>query len=469
MPDETRGLPDLERITGHIDDHFDTHRALAQAWVRQRSVSADGIGIGEMAELVLDGIESLGGHGKIVPTRGHPVVFGEVNVGAPRTLLVYCLYDVQPVEGEAWISPPFDAAVVDLPDVGPSVVGRGIMNSKGPLAGFIAAAQSLQAVSGSLPVNLKFAIEGEEELGSPHYAEFVASHRDQLQADAALFPFYSQDSAGKVLMYLGVKGMLFLELIARGGKWGGPAERAVHGMNAGWFHSPAWALVQALGTMLSTDQRRILVDGLYEQVAPATDEDRALLRELGTSFSAETQLRQAGVSRFKHDLPPAELLETFLLEPGLNIDGIVSGHHGEGMKTVLPHEARAKIDVRLVPGMDPDVTAGLIRDHLDRHGFDHVALERIAAYPGSKGSASDRANAPLLETYRRFGVDLEVWPLVSGSAPLYVFTQTLGIPLAIGGLGHGGSQHAPNEYATIEGMRLFEHSMAAYLLRLADS
>jgi len=469
MSDEAPDLPDLERVTAHIDDHFDTHLAMAQEWVRQRSVSADGIGIVEMAELVLGGIESLGGHGEIVPTKGHPVVFGEVDVGAPRTLLVYCLYDVQPVEGEDWISPPFDAAVVDLPDVGPSVIGRGIMNSKGPLAGLIAAAQSLQAVTGSLPVNLKFAIEGEEELGSPHYAEFVQGHRAQLQADAALFPFYSQDSAGKVLMYLGVKGMLFLELIARGGDWGGPATRAVHGMNAGWFHSPAWALVQALSTMLSTDQRRILVDGLYDQVAPATGEDRDLLRHLGTSFSVETQLREAGVSRFKHDLPPAELLETFLFEPGLNIDGMVAGHHGEGMKTVLPHEARAKIDVRLVPGMDPDVTARQIRDHLDRHGFSHVALHQIAAYPGSKGSASDRANAPLLEIYRSSGVDLEVWPLVSGSAPLYVFTQTLGIPLAIGGLGHGGRQHAPNEYATVEGMRLFEHSMAAYLQRLANS
>lgn len=459
--------PVLRTVEDHIDRSFDEHLELARSWIRQRSVSADGIGIGEMAELVLDGIRSLGGEGQVVPTERHPVVFGEVNVGAPRTLLVYCLYDVQPVEGEEWISPPFDGQIVDLPEFGPSVVGRGIMNSKGPLAGFIGAMQSLKSATGRLPVNLKFAIEGEEELGSPNLPTFIADHRDRLTADGGLFPFYSQDSTGKVVMYLGVKGMLFLELVARGGSWGGPTERAVHGMNAGWFHSPTWSLIHGLSTMLSADQRRITIDGIYGDVSRPTHEDRRLLEDLGASFSGATQLREYGISRFKHDLVGPDLLEAYLFEPSLNIDGLLSGHPGEGMKTILPNEARAKIDIRLVPDMDPGRTTDQVRAHLARHGLGHIEVGQVAHYPASKGSLSDRANGALVDVYRMYGHELEIWPLVSGSAPLYLFTKELGIPLAMGGLGHGGRQHSPNEYATVDGMRLFEKSAAAFVLRFA--
>jgi acetylornithine deacetylase/succinyl-diaminopimelate desuccinylase-like protein len=465
----TQSESTLDRVYAYIDDAFEAHLAATRDFVRQPSISADGTGMTEMADLVVQQVEMLGGNGEVVPTAGYPVVYGEVNVGAPRTLLIYGMYDVQPVEGENWLVDPFGGEIIEFQDFGPCIVNRGIMNSKGPLIGFFCAMQSLKSVLGSLPVNLKFVVEGEEELGSRNLPSFVEEKQDRLGADGAFFPFYSQDRTGKVLMYLGVKGLVFLELVARGGDWGAPTTRDVHGMNAAWFHSPTWLLVEALSSMMSPDQKQILVEDLYDPVAPPLAEDLDLLQRLSGTFDASTQLKDYEVRRFKHNLSGPDLLRKFLFEPSLNIDGLVSGHHGPGTKTVLPHEARAKIDVRLVPNMKPDEVVDQVRRHLKRRGFDQIEIEQHGAYPWSKSSASDLANASMIDTYQALGFEPEIWPLVSGSAPFYLFTQKLGIPMTMGGLGHGGRQHSPNEYATVEGIRLYEKSAAAFVHKFASA
>jgi len=417
-----------------------------------------------MAELVASEIMAAGGTAEILPTAGYPVVLGEIDVGAPRTLLIYGMYDVQPVVGEDWLVPPFGGEVIDFGGFGPCMVSRGIINSKGPLVGFLCALRSLKAVEGSLPVNVKFLVEGEEELGSRNLPEFVRKHRDRLGADGAWFPFYDQDIKGKSAIYLGVKGLAFLELTARGGEWGGPTTRDVHAMNAVWFHSPVWSLTHALSTLLSPDQTKILIDGLYDTVEPVSPEDEDLLERLGPSFRPETQLEEYQVKRFKYDLPAKDLARKYLFEPSLNIDAFVSGPSGEGDKTVLPFEARAKVDIRLVPGMRPEQVVTQVKEHLRRRGFGHIEVNQHSGYPCSKGSIHDAANRTLLKACRALGYEPELWPLTAGAAPLYVFTEGLGIPLAMGGLGHGGRQHSPNEYATVEGMRLFEKCAAAYMV-----
>lgn len=459
---------ELDQVYAHIDRSWDNHLKRTQEFIRQPSISATNTGIQEMAEMVAAEVWSLGGEAQVMPTPGHPIVYGHVDVGAPRTILIYGMYDVQPVEGEEWRVPPFSGEVVDVEGFGPCLVSRGIMNSKGPLVGTFNALQSLKEVGGSLPVNLKFIVEGEEELGSRNLPAFVEGHRELLRADATFFPFYSQDLTGKVIMWLGVKGLVFLELICRGGDWGGPTTRDVHGMNAVWFHSPTWSLVHALSSMLSIDQQHILIEDLYNDVAPPSAEDLELLEALATSFDETTQMKDYEVRRFKYSLSGIDLLRRFLYEPSLNIDGLISGHPGEGMKTVLPHEARAKIDVRLVPKMDPNRVVEQVRRHLDKHGFGHIEIRRQSGYPWSKSSVSDVANAAMVKTYRSLGFEPEIWPLVSGSAPFYLFTQKLGMPLTMGGLGHGGRQHSPNEYATVEGMRLYERSAAAFFVNFAS-
>jgi acetylornithine deacetylase/succinyl-diaminopimelate desuccinylase-like protein len=458
----------IQRVLGDIDSNFREHLELARDFVRQPSISADGTGIQEMAALVGEQIERLGGNVNIVATPGHPIVYGNVDVGAPRTLLVYGMYDVQPVEGEIWIAPPFGAEVVTLEEHGECVVSRGIMNSKGPLAGFFASMQSVRAATGTLPVNLKFVVEGEEELGSRNLPAFVAVNRDRLAADAAFFPFYSQDRKGQVIMYLGAKGLVFLELTVRGGDWGAPRGAAVHGSNGAWLHNPAWVLVQALSSMLTPDQTRIRLDGIYDDVAPPSAEDVELLVALSSSIDPASHLLQHDAARFKFDAAGEELMRRFLFEPTLNIDGLVAGHHGEGSKTLLPAWARAKVDVRLVPNMDPDRVVRAIRDHLQEKGFGQVEVDLKGNYPWSKSRLSDHANSALLAVYRELGFHAQIWPLIPGSAPFYLFTRDMGIPLAVGGLGHGGHQHSANEYATLEGMRLFEKSAAMFVMRLAE-
>lgn len=458
---------DLNQVYAHIDQSWDEHLKRTQKFIQQPSISATNTGIQEMAEMVAEEIRALGGEAQVMPSAGHPIVYGHVDVGAPRTVLIYGMYDVQPVEGEEWLVDPFSGDVVDLERFGPCMVSRGIMNSKGPLIGTFNAMQSLKSVAGTLPVNLKFLVEGEEELGSRSLPAFVEQHKDLLTADAAFFPFYSQDLTGKVVQWLGVKGLVFLELVCRGGDWGGPTTRDVHGMNAVWFHSPTWSLVHALSTMLSADQQHILIEDIYNEVAPPSAEDLELLETLATSFDETTQMKDYEVRRFKYNISGVDLLRRFLYEPSLNIDGLISGHPGEGMKTVLPHEARAKIDIRLVPKMDPSRVVEQVRRHLDKHGFGHIEVRQQSGYPWSKSSVSDQANTAMVETYRSLGFEPEIWPLVSGAAPFYLFTQTLGIPVAMGGLGHGGRQHSPNEYATIEGMKLYEKSAAAFVVDFA--
>ncbi len=460
----------LEKIYQHIDENFDEHLKRTKKLVQQPSISADGTGMAETAQLVADLIHEAGGQAEIVPTPGYPVVYGEINVGAPKTLLVYGMYDVQPVLGETWdVSDPFGGEVLDLPGVGPSLVNRGVFNSKGPLVNVFNTLQSFRALGEPYPVNLKFMVEGEEELGSRNLPGFVEANKERLKADFAFFGFYAQDPKGKVIMYLGVKGILFMELIARGGDWGGPTTRGIHGSNAVWFHSPTWALVQALSSMFTPDQKHILIDGFYDDIVSPSVEDEELLERLVDTFTPEMLLKVNDVQRFKYGMAGVDLMRKYLYQPTLNIDGIISGHTAEGTKTLLPHEARAKVDIRMVPNMHPDRMVQLVKDHLARHGYaDKIEVFVHDAYPPAKTRLSENpAIEALIKTYRELGFEPEIWPHLAGSAPFYLFTDVLNIPVALGGLGHGGRAHSPNEYATLDGMKLYEKSVAAFLMNLA--
>ena len=298
-------------------------------------------------------------------------------------------------------------------------------------------------------------VEGEEEMGSKHLPDFVAANRDRLQADAAFFAFLSQDMNGKVLSYLGVKGILFMEFTARGGDWGGPTVRAVHGSNAVWYGNPAWRLAHALSSMITADQKHILVDGFYDEVEPADAHDEALLATLAPTLDPDERLRGDDVRRFKYDLDGVPLLRKYLYQPTLNIDGIVGGHWQEGTKTIIPHEAKAKVDVRMVREHGP---AAHLRAHpcpsrsprLPRHRGGNPRR-----YKWAKTRLDDAPVEAMIDTYRQFGHEPEIWPHLAGSAPFYLFTDKdwLNIPVAMGGLGHGGRVHSPNEYATVQGMK----------------
>jgi acetylornithine deacetylase/succinyl-diaminopimelate desuccinylase-like protein len=464
-----------DRVHAYIDEHWGEHLDAVRDFVRQPSISADGTGMAECARMLVRWIERLGGTGEVVPTEGWPVVYGRIDAGAPHTVLLYGMYDVQPVLGETWVvGDPFGGEIMVppfAPELGPCLINRGVMNQKGPLVNTLLALETLKKVNGALPLNVIFMVEGEEEMGSKHLPAFVAANRDRLQADAAFFAFLSQDMNGKVLSYLGVKGILFMEFTARGGDWGGPTVRAVHGSNAVWYGNPAWRLAHALSSMMTPDQKHILIDGFYDEVEPADAHDEALLAALAPTLDPEEQLQSDDVRRFKYDLDGVPLLRKYLYQPTLNIDGIVGGHWQEGTKTIIPHEAKAKVDVRMVRTMDPARTFERIRAHLDTHGFGDIAVEILDSYTWSKTRLDDAPVGAMIETYHQFGHEPEIWPHLAGSAPFYLFTdkEWLNIPVAMGGLGHGGRVHSPNEYATVQGLKESQQWIAAYFLNLADA
>ncbi len=458
----------MDDLHAHLERHFDAHLDRVRQYVRQPSISGEGRGMDEMAALVAGSIREVGGRVDIVPTPGWPVVHGSIDAGAPKTLLIYGMYDVQPVEGEDWLVPPFDGEVAELPEFGSCLVARGVYNTKGPLAGFFNVVESILAVRKRLPVNLKFVIEGEEELSSPHLPGFIEQHRARLGADATYFPFYCQDRKGKPQLWLGVKGIQYFEVACRGGAWGGPRTRGVHGSNAVWVGSPPWRLLKALSTMMDGDER-ILVEGFYDDVARPSAEDEELLQKLAQTFDPATELWLWDAERFKYPARGADLLRRYLYDPTLNIDGIWGGYTGPGMKTLLPHEVRVKMDARLVPNMEPARARERILAHFKKIGRDEFEVHFYEGYPPAKTSVREPAVQALVRTFRDLGHEPEIWPHLAGSAPFYLFRRVLNQPFVMGGLGHGGRPHSPNEYATLDGMRLFEKSVAQFLYAFAEA
>ena len=251
--------PDVYRF---IDAHQAEHLAHLQRWLRQPSVSAQNEGIAAMAELVKGDLQQLGcREAELVPTAGHPGVFAYCDEGAPKTLLIYMMYDVQPVEPAEWRSPPFQAAVVDH-ELGRVLMGRGATNQKGPQRAFLNAVAAIRAVRGKLPVNLLFAVDGEEELGSPNYPQVIDKYEARFRtASGVFFPFNAQSGTGDVAMFLGVKGIVSFELEARGGPRGGPTRAEIHGSYKAITDSPVLRVVQAMASLTSKDGNTIMVPG----------------------------------------------------------------------------------------------------------------------------------------------------------------------------------------------------------------
>jgi acetylornithine deacetylase/succinyl-diaminopimelate desuccinylase-like protein len=464
----------LDRVYDYIDDHFDTeYLPNIQALVRQPSVAAERTGIGECAALVRDSIARLGSADVQLARygEGSPVVFGTVPASVPnaRTVLMYGMYDVQPPDPiEDWTVPPYDAVIKDVDPFGACVVGRGVTNSKGPLVCFFSAVDALQK-SGGLPVNVLFVVEGEEELGSQSLIPFTKEHRDYLaQSDGVYLNGARQDEHGRPVVLLGNKGMLYLELEARGGEWGGPRSVDVHAMNAAWLDSPVWRLINALSTLRPTlDQ--VAIAGFYDDVRPPTARDEELLRALAQTFDESMFLERLDAHHFRRGLHGVDALREFLFTPTLNIDGIWSGYSGPATKTILPHKAQAKVDVRLVPDMRPTDIAGKVRQHLDHAGFGDVSVNVRTASDWSKTDPDHPMARAAMAAMRATGLaDAQVWPLLPGTGPAYLFTRPpLSLPFVSYGLGHGGRIHAPDEYYVLDGLRDNVKSSASFLLHYA--
>jgi acetylornithine deacetylase/succinyl-diaminopimelate desuccinylase-like protein len=396
---------------------------------------------------------------EILDTPGNPVVYGEIPGRGRKTLLVYLMYDTQPYDDvDLWHYPPLAGSIapMDLPG-GPvkALIGRGSMNSKGPLVMFLNALESILQTRGELPLSVKLIAEGEEELGSKHLPDFVRANRERLSgADATFFPYLIQSPSGKAQMWLGCKGIVYVELECSGQRWGrGPSEFDIHGSYKAIVDSPTWRLVDALSTMAWGNGNEIRIPELTRKVEPPTAEDEDLLRRLAATWDSRDMKDMWKVGTFSADEGDrVALLRQYMFTSSLNIDGIWSGYIGKGSKTVLPYKATAKLDVRLVPNQDPRDVIPTIRQHLDSRGFPDISITPLMdGYYPSKSRLREPVNQALLQTYKEADMTPEIWPVIAGSAPFYWFTDYLKAPVAAGGIGHGGRMHAPDEYIVHEG------------------
>ncbi len=284
-----------------------------------------------------------------------------------------------------------------------------------------------------------------------------------------------QNPDGNVTISLGAKGVIEVELVASGEKWGRGPRLDVHSSNEARIDSPAWHLVQALNTLVAKDGHTPAIDGFADKARPMTPEEKAMVREGARRQNEAAAKNLLGVTRWVHDVDWLESLELLVSKPTVNIEGLVGGYTGPGGKTVLPHRAAAKLDLRLVPNMTAQGAVAALKAHLAKRGFGDIEVNMTGGYDPTStplNSAVIRAQQSLL---RRAGIDPILWPRNAGSWPGFVFTgPPLNLPAGHFGLGHGSGAHAPNEYYLIEstnpkvaGYAGAIASMAEYLYELA--
>lgn len=447
--------PNRSALRRVVESQKDQTVAMIQDWIRNPSIAAENFKMQEGAQYMQRLAQEAGfTHTEIVQTDGAPGVFATWDVGAPKTLGIYFMYDVKQFNPAEWSSPPLEAAIVDRPQ-GRVIMGRGAVNQKGPEACFLAALHALRAAGRTPPVNLVLLAEGEEEIGSPHFHQ-IAQRPDimaALQRSEGIFiPVGWQDpSTGGVTVSLGAKGIIEAELIASGERWGRGPARDIHSSNKAMVDSPVWRLVQALQTLVTADGNTPAIEGWFENVRPLTERERQIIRQNAANTSEEDWKRRNGVPAFIDNLPWAEALERLASQPTVNIEGLVAGYTGPGGMTILPGRGTAKLDFRLVPNQTRAEAERKVRAHLDAHGFNDVEFNVTGGYDPTETPENARLVQAQLAVYRRSRIEATLNPRLAGSWPGAVFTQPpVSIPAAQYGLGHGGAQHAPDEYFVVD-------------------
>ena len=441
-------------IHSEIEKRHDESVERLQEWVKHPALAAEDRGMDEGCDLMMRMARDAGFQKATrIDTDGHPGVFATLDAGAATTVALYFMYDVKQADPAEWSSPPFTAAIVDKPGFGKVLVGRGAVNQKGPEAAFLAALHAIRGAGKKIPVNLVLVAEGEEEIGSPHFRQVVAHPEVSaaLKRTIGVFmPSAFQDPDGSVSIFLGAKGVVECELVASGERWGRGPTIDVHSSNRARLDSPAFRLVQALATLVNADGDPA-IDGLGRDAKAATAAERALLDDAATKLSEATAMSLLGAKRWAHDLPWRATLERFMFTPTVNIEGLVAGYTGPGGKTVMPHRAVAKLDLRLVPDMTYDGAIAALRAHLAKRGFGDIEVNPSGGYDPTSTAADAPIIQAMLAVLKRGGIDPVLLPRLAGSYPGYVFTNPP-VSLAAGhfGLGHGSGAHAPDEYFVIE-------------------
>jgi acetylornithine deacetylase/succinyl-diaminopimelate desuccinylase-like protein len=428
-----------EAIDDFLSRQLDTYIAETARLCAQPSVSAQRIGLPECAALVAGMLERRGFDVRRLPTAGAPVIVGRLEGASDRTLLFYNHYDVQPPEPlELWTSPPFEPVVRNG-----ALYARGAKDDKGEFVARLAAIDAVRAANrGKPPCGVLFVVEGEEEIGSPHIAQFVREHRDLLTCQGAIWEEGGMDAAGNPVISLGRRGILAVELTVE------TMARDAHSGSAHILPNAAWRLLRALETLKGPDER-IRIEGFYDAALPPSPRD---LQMLDTLPDEEPHLREIyGVRQFVRGLS-GKALKQAVFEPTCNIQGLTSGYQGPIDKTVIPARASGKLDFRLVPDQDPQDIFGKLRRHLDREGFEDVqVLSHGAMWPSKESPDNPLVGLTARAAQEVYGMPSLLNPMGGGSSPAYAFAGPLGIPVVTAGVGYGKNQtHAPDEHVRLQ-------------------
>jgi acetylornithine deacetylase/succinyl-diaminopimelate desuccinylase-like protein len=429
----------LEGIYSYIEQNKEQYIRWLQELCRQPSVAAQNRGMQETAGMVQDYIKDIGGIARSIATSGYPVIYGYFDSGKKRTLSFYNHYDVQPEDPiNLWESDPFGAEIRDG-----KMYARGVADNKGNLMARLAAVHAYQQVRGDLPINIKFIVEGEEEIGSVHLEEFVHNHKDLLQADGCVWEFGYKNADGRLQVSLGVKGMCYVELVCTG------ANTDMHSANAAIIENPAWRLIWALSTLKTPDEK-VQIKGFYDKVAALSDRDKMALEKM--IYNEQDTLKKLELDSFLLNLHGAALKEKLIFQPTCTVCGFVSGYTGEGAKTVLPAEARVKLDFRLVPNQDPEEIFQLLRKHLDEHGFADIEMQSFTKEHAARTPLENPLAESIVSTAKNvYGTEPTIMPMSPGTGPMYILCQSLGIPSVSVGVGNFASNnHAPNENIDVD-------------------
>ena len=443
----------LAEIDQYIERHTPQFLEDLKRLCRIPSVSCRGEGIEPTANLVAELLTSAGLQAEILPSAGSPVVYADSGTAASTTVLCYNHYDVQPPEPlELWASPPFEPT-----ERNGRLYARGVVDDKAHIISRLAAIQAIKAVTGALPVRVKFLVEGDEESGSHGLAPFVAQHRDLLAADVCVWEAGGVDAEGHPWMYLGLRGFCGVELRVR------TANSDAHSGELSNLPNAAWRMIWALAGIKGPDER-IRIPGFYDQVKPPTEAQMHLLAQL-PSTDEEFSRNWYGVNEFVVGRTGLAY-QAAVFEPTATVSGFKAGWQGEGLQNIIPSVATAKMDFRLVPDQDPEDLFRKLRQHLDAEGFGDVETTYIVGEP----AAITQPENPFVQLAVRtaeetYGKAVVLTPLVGGSGPMHAFVDALQTPIVSQGVGDPECEgHAPNESLSLEQFVLGTRHMARFLI-----
>jgi len=431
-----------KKIFKFVDNNLNELISELQTLIRQPSVSAKNEGIEECAKLVAKILKKSGINSEILRIKKGvaPVVFAEVKSkkNPHKTILFYNHYDVQPAEPfDLWDDDPFSGKIK-----GNKIFGRGSSDDKGELITRIKAVKAFLKTQRDVPCNVKFLIEGEEETGSANIDKYLKKYKKKFSCDGIIWEFGYIDSKNRPIVGLGMKGLLFVELIKEESKIDAHSSLAVI------IKNPAWRLIEAVSS-LRDSSGRILIKDWYKEVKPFSKKDIELLR--AEPIDENSFKKEFGIRDFVGKKSGLELKKALAGNPTCNIAGMVSGYVGQGAKTVLPSKALIKIDFRLVPKMNPKKQIARLKKHLKRKGFGDI---KIKVYHGEAAARTD-PNEPFVKNVKSSADEIFGKSILNvsnaGTGPMHSFVKYLQAPcISIGSTYIFSKIHSPNEFARID-------------------